>query len=299
MSRYALLILGIAGLSMAGIFYKLAHAPVLTVVAYRMLLAAIFMVPVALISRASGGIQTKTPFSRGDSIVTLAAGVLFAVDLSLWAMSLSYTSVASAALFVSTQPIFVAILAGLIFRERPAPMVLGGIAIGVAGMFVVGWQDLRLSGQALWGDGLAMLAALAETGYLLCGRQVRKRIDAPRYALGVYATCAAVVTINAFAQRDLIAVSAHDLLMCAGLAIVATVLGHTLVSLSLGYMPAAVVAVSFLAQPLLAAIFALIFLAQVIPPATVLGGIIALAGIGLVAYSNERTRRLPEEALPM
>jgi len=297
--RYALLILGVAGLSMAGIFYKLAHAPVLAVVAYRMLLAAVFMLPVALISSASGGVQTKTPFSRSDSIVTLAGGVLFAVDLSLWATSLSYTSVASAALFVSTQPIFVAILAGLIFRERPAPMVLSGIAIGVAGMFAVGWQDLRLSGQALWGDGLAMLAALAETGYLLCGRQVRRCIDAPRYALGVYATCAAVVTVNALAQRDLVAVSAHDLLMCAGLAIVATVLGHTLVSLSLGYMPAAVVAVSFLAQPLLAAVFALIFLAQLIPLATVLGGFIALAGIGLVAYGNERTQRLPEQALPM
>jgi len=297
-SRYALLILGIAGLSMAGIFYKMAQAPVLTIVAYRMLLAALFMVPVALISRASGG-QTRSRFSRSDTIVTLVSGTLFALDLALWATSLSFTSVASAALFVSTQPIFVAVLAALIFRERPTLLVLAGIAIGVAGMAVVGWQDVRLSGSALWGDALAMLAALAETGYLLCGRQVRKRIDAPRYALAVYAICAAVITATAFAQRNIIAVSVHDLLMCAGLAIVATVLGHTLVSLSLGYMPAAVVAVSFLAQPLLAAVFALIFLAQLIPAATVLGGLIALAGIGLVAYSNEQEKRVPEEALPM
>ena len=283
---------------MAGIFYKLAHAPVLTIVAYRMLLAALFMVPVVLISRVSGGLS-RARFTRSDIIVTLVSGALFAIDLALWATSLSFTSVASAALFVSTQPIFVAILAWLIFRERPTLLVLAGIGIGVAGMAVVGWQDVRLSGRALWGDGLAMLAALAETGYLLCGREVRKRIDAPRYALGVYAICAVVITATAFSQRDIVAVSAHDLLMCAGLAIVATVLGHTLVSLSLGYMPAAVVAVSFLAQPLLAAIFALIFLAQLIPAATVFGGLIALAGIGLVAYSNERAQRVPEEAVPM
>lgn len=298
MGRYALLIVGIAGLSMAGIFYKMTHAPVLTIVAYRMLLAAVLMVPVALVARI-GTAKARARFSRSDAIVTLAAGVLFAVDLALWAMSLSFTSVASAALFVSTQPIFVAVLAGLIFHERPAPMVLGGIAIGIAGMIVVARQDLQLSGTALLGDGLAMLAALAETGYLLCGRQVRKRIDAPRYALGVYAACALVIAATAFVQHDIVAVSAHDLLMCAGLAIVATVLGHTLVSLSLGYMPAAVVAVAFLAQPLLAAVFALIFLAQFVPSATVLGGCIALAGIGLVAYSNERTKRVPEEALPM
>jgi drug/metabolite transporter (DMT)-like permease len=61
-------------------------------------------------------------------------------------------------------------------------------------------------------------------------------------------------------------------------------------------MPAAVVAVSFLAQPLMAATFALILLHQVIPLTTALGGIIALAGIGVVAYANER---LPAEPLEM
>jgi drug/metabolite transporter (DMT)-like permease len=53
-------------------------------------------------------------------------------------------------------------------------------------------------------------------------------------------------------------------------------------------MPAAMVAVSFLAQPMLAALFALALLHQSIPWTTVVGGAIALAGIGIVAYANER-----------
>jgi drug/metabolite transporter (DMT)-like permease len=290
--RYALLALGIAGLSTAGIFYSLASAPVVTIVAYRMVIAALLMVPVALVTRGSGAAQTGAAFSRADRWLTAGAGLLFALDLMIWATSLKFTTVASAALFVSTHPIFVALLAWLFFRERPTPLIAGGIAIGIAGIAIVGWQDLRLSGSALIGDGLAMLAALAETGYLLVGRHVRQRIDAPRYALLVYASCAGFVCATVLGTGAGFALSPRDLALAVGLAIVATVLGHTLVSQSLGYMPAAVVAVSFLAQPLMAALFALIFLGQQIPAATALGGLIALAGIGVVAYGNER--RLPD-----
>src|ERR1700680_3928611 len=288
LARYALLAIGIAGLSMAGIFYSLAHAPVLTMVAYRMLLAALFMFPVALIARGGGIAQTRSLLSRADVWATAGAGFLFALDLAIWATSLKFTSVASAALFVSTHPIFVALLAWALFRERPTALMLAGIAIGVVGITIVGWHDVQLSGRALLGDGLALVAALAETGYLLVGRHVRQRIDAPRYALGVYASCAAFVCVAVFMSSAGFAVSRHDLLLCVGLALVATVLGDRVVSPSLGYMPAAVVAVSFLAQPLMAAVFALFFLAQHIPVTTALGGVIALAGIGVVAYGNER-----------
>jgi len=78
------------------------------------------------------------------------------------------------------------------------------------------------------------------------------------------------------------------MMMALGVALSATVIGHTLVSFSLGHMPAPVVAVSFLAQPLLAAFFAYAILHQSIPWTTAAGGLIALAGIGIVAYANER-----------
>ncbi len=62
---------------MAGIFYSLASAPVVTVVAYRMLLAALFMLPVALVARGGGASQTRAVFSRADLWATAGAGLLF------------------------------------------------------------------------------------------------------------------------------------------------------------------------------------------------------------------------------
>ena len=294
--RYAFLALGIAGLSMAGIFYSLAHAPVVTMVAYRMVFAALLMMPVALVARGSGAAQTRAPFTRADVWTTAGAGALFAFDLIIWAHEpqVHLGRQRGAVREHASDLRRVARLADLPRAAHAAD--LGRYRHRRLGIAIVARHDVQLSGRALIGDGLALLAALAETGYLLCGRSVRQRIDAPRYALGVYASCAAFVCVAAFGTGAGFAISGHDLMLAIGLAVVATVLGHTLVSQSLGYMPAAVVAVSFLAQPLLAAVFALIFLGQVIPLTTALGGLVALAGIGVVAYANERR---PAEPLEM
>ncbi len=275
---------------MAGIFYVLTSSPVVEVVAYRMLFATILIAPLAAVRQARSR-PSQAPAERTDSrdsMYIAFAGLLFAVDLMLWAASLRFTSVASAALFVSTHPMFVALLAAAIFHEVPTRLIVAGIALGIFGIIIVGAHDVHLSGRALIGDGLALLAAFAETGYLLVGRHVRKRVDAPRYAFGVYAWCAALVWFAVACGGVPIALSLHDLLLALGLAGIATAGGHTLVSLSLGYMPAAVVAVSFLAQPLLAAVFALAFVHQTIAASTVVGGIVALLGIVLVAYGNEQ-----------
>jgi len=63
--RYAILLIGIVGLSMAGVFYKLSAAPVATIVAYRMLMATLLTVPLALMSGVlaprQGRVRTLLP----------------------------------------------------------------------------------------------------------------------------------------------------------------------------------------------------------------------------------------------
>ena len=284
-ARYGLLFVGIAGLSLAGVFYRAASAPPIAMVAWRMLIGTAVLAPVTALTAA---MHRRDRIENHDLTWSALSGVFFCVDLVLWAISLRFTSIASAALFVSTQPIFVAAFAATALGERPSRATLVGIALGIVGIFIVGAVDLHVAGRALIGDGLAVSAAIAETAYLLIGRSVRRRVDAPRYALVVYATCAACCWIALAALRVPSSMSGHDMMMAFGLALSATVVGHTLVSFSLGHMPAAVVAVSFLAQPLLAAFFGYAILAQTVPWTTIIGGLIALAGIGIVAYANER-----------
>lgn len=287
-ARYPLLLLGVIGLSSAGIFYSLAHAPAMAMVAYRSLFAALLILPLLALSRRGDRAAAQTAMRPGDVALSVTAGALFAIDLTLWAVGLHYTSVSSAMLFVSTDPIWIALFGAMFFAEKPRPLAVAGILVAVAGTFVVAGMDVRISGSALAGDALALSAALAETWYLLIGRRVRARVDTTRYATVVYFSCAVCTWLMLAATRYSPAISPHDLWLAVALALIVTIVGHTLIQRSLGYMPAAVVAVSFLSQPLIAAVLAFIVLHQTVPATTAIGGLIALAGIGLVAYANER-----------
>jgi drug/metabolite transporter (DMT)-like permease len=288
LTRYALLAIGIAGLSMAGVLYKLTSAPIVAVVAYRMILAVAMMLPLVYFSRTSVNPLRQAPIARTDIAAAAASGALFALDVTLWAISITFTSVSSAALLVSMDPIFVAIFAAVIFGERPSWPMIAGMAIAASGAALITVGDFHISGRAFIGDVLALAAAFAETGYLLLGRHVRKRVDTLRYAAIVYTACAVCVWLALFALRVPAAISGHDLAVCAALALFPTVLGHTLVSRSLGLMPAAVVAFAFLSQPIMTAALAYLVLHQVIAPLTAIGGTIALVGIGVVVFANER-----------
>jgi drug/metabolite transporter (DMT)-like permease len=287
-ARYALLFVGVIGLSFAGIFYSLARSPAVAMVAYRSLFAVLLVLPLLAFSRRGARAAAQTPFRAADLALSIVAGVLFALDLTVWAIGLRYTSVSSAMLFVSTDPIWIALFGAIFFAERPKPLAVAGIAVAVAGTVVVAGMDVRLSGSALWGDGLALTAALAETWYLLIGRRVRARVDTTRYATVVYLSCAACMWLILAGTHVSPVISMHDVWLAVALALVVTVIGHTLISRSLGYMPAAVVAVCILSQPLIAAVLAFLFLHQIVPMTTAIGGLVALAGIGLVAYANER-----------
>jgi drug/metabolite transporter (DMT)-like permease len=285
--RYSLLFLGVVGLSCAGIFYSLAHAPAVAMVAYRSLFAVLLVLPLLAFSRRGARAATRAPIRGGDFALSIVAGALFAVDLTVWAVGLHYTSVSSAMLFVSTDPIWIALFGAMFFAEKPKPLAVAGIAVAVAGTVVVAGMDIRISGSALAGDALALAAALAETWYLLIGRRVRARVDTTRYATVVYISCASCTWLILLATHYSPTISLHDVWLAVALALVVTVMGHTLITRSLGYMPAAVVAVCILSQPLIAAVLAFVFLHQTVPVTTAIGGLIALAGIGLVAYANE------------
>lgn len=288
LTRYAVLAIGIAGLSMAGVLYKLATAPTIAVVAYRMLFAVLMMVPLAYISRVRLAPQQRIPVARADVGLAALSGTLFALDVTLWAISIQFTSVSSAALLVSMDPMFVVVAAALIFGERPTWPMIVGMAIAACGAAVITIGDFHISGQALVGDILALSAAFAETGYLLLGRHVRQRVDTLRYVVIVYSACAVCVWLALFVLHVPASINNHDLVVCAALALFATVLGHTLVSKSLGHMPAGVVAIAFLSQPIMTAFLAYLVLHQVVAPLTALGGTIALFGIGVVVFANER-----------
>jgi drug/metabolite transporter (DMT)-like permease len=274
---YAALVIATLAVSFSAIFIRLSTAAAPTVVAYRMAFAALLLAPL-LLTQPQG---PRWPRAAERPAFALA-GVLLGLHFLPWTLSLSYTSVASSVLFVSMHPVLVALLAWILFRERISRSTVVGIALAVLGSAIIGGGDFRLSGRALTGDLLALLGAAGLAGYLLLGRRIRRDYSAVAYSLPVYAIAAltAAVVGGAFGDK-LWPVRTVDLGLFFLLATVSTLGGHTVYNYALRHLPVSVVAVSFLGEPVGAALLAWILLRERPAASVLVGGAVVLAGLYL------------------
>ena len=280
---YAALAFAVIAVSFSAIFIRLTETPALTTATNRMLASlALLAVPTLLYARH----ELRT-LSRADLGAMLVSGVFLAAHFGLWTASLDYTSVASSVVFVTLHPVFVALLEWLWLRDPPSRQAWLGIGLTIFGSVAIGANDFALGPAALWGDLLALAGAATIVGYLLIGRRLRQRLGFLSYSTPVYAVCwLALLAWTTAAGEDVRAFSEADLVWYVALALFATLGGHTVFNWSLRHVPASLVAVSLVGEPIGAAVLAWLILAEVVSPLTALGGFVILAGIYVTARAT-------------
>ena len=217
----------------------------------------------------------------------ILSGILLAFHFAFWIASLKYTSVASSVVLVTTNPIFVGIGAFFFFKEPIGLNLILGIILSVLGSGLISFGDIALSKKALLGDGLALLGAMAASGYLLIGRKMRKEQDLLPYIFPVYSTAAiALVIFSLFFQKSFLGYSSSTYLFLFCLAIIPQLIGHTTFNWALKYLPASMVAVIILGEPVGSTILAYFILSEGLTIWKVLGGISIFAGI-LIALKKQ------------
>ena len=286
---YLVLFGAVGVISTASILIKLADAPALIIAAYRLGIASAILLPVAAATRRAE-LQALSP---KDFWLSLLSGAFLSAHFIAWIASLQYTSVASSVVLVATNPIFVGLGTVLFLRERLPLLLVLGIALSVLGGMAIGYDDLVLGGQALYGDLLALLGAIAHSGYLLIGQRVRRKTSALSYITLVYGT-AAVLTLTAtvMTRTPFTGYSLQTYGMIVLLALGPQLLGHTSYNWALRYVSAAVVAVVILAEPVGATVLAYVILGESITLQKLIGGLLVLAGIYLAVRAEGRPRTL-------
>jgi drug/metabolite transporter (DMT)-like permease len=280
LSAYGGLLVATVAVSFSAIFISLSTAPPLVIASYRMGCSTALLLALG----RGPALADLRRLSRRDWALLGGSGLSLALHFALWTASLKYTSVASSVLFVTVHPAVVAAIAWALFGERLAAWRLAGLALSLAGSAVIAGGDLRLGGTALGGDLLALGGAVVFTGYLLIGRRLRQRLRSFSYSLAVYAVCTAVLAALALISGEGLAPGGpRDLLLYVALAVVPTLGGHSVYNWALRYLRAAIVSVSFLGEPVLAALLAWLLLRQPVPPLTLLGGSVVLVGVYLAA----------------
>src|SRR5690606_37713481 len=149
---------------------------------YRMLFSIVIMSPVFFLKYT----HEIKKLSKRDWTFTTIAGVFLAFHFILWFESLNYTSVASSTVLVTLQPLFAFAGTYFFFKEKLSLKTLVAGAIAISGSVLIGYGDFKLSGSALFGDLLALIACALITAYLLFGQDVRKRLSLVTYTFVVY-----------------------------------------------------------------------------------------------------------------
>jgi drug/metabolite transporter (DMT)-like permease len=261
--------------SVSAILIREAGSDAATVVWLRMALAVGLLAPWALPQLRRGAVGG----SRRDVLLVALAGGLLAVHFLTWTASLAYTSVAASVLLVSLHPLIVAPLGARLHGDAIHTRMIAGIALALCGTVVTCAGGLGAGGRALEGDLLALAGGVALAGYLLIGRARRDRGGVAGYSAVVYAVVSAAAAGAATVGGSLHAPSLRTLIACLGLAAICTVGGHTVFNWTLRRLPASTVSLSFLGEPPLAALLALLILGQPLTLPTVAGGVLILAGL--------------------
>lgn len=288
------LVVAVLAISWAGPLVRFTSAPALAVSAWRLLMSVAFIAIVLLVR------GTPMPrLSRQDWLFAIAAGIFLALHFWSWIASIDLTTVSSSVVLVSTQPVFVALLSGLLLGERATVRQWAGIAVAVTGAVVIAWGDFTLGPAAMLGDALALAGAVFVSIYYVIGRRLRQQIDLWWYIFIIYGIAAAalVVAIAAMPGVPLTGFPARDWLIFAALAAGPMMLGHTAVNYALRYVRAYIANLAILGEPIGATLIAWLLpsIAEVPGPQTIVGGALILAGIAVTVKKRE-TESSPKNA---
>jgi len=280
---YGLVALGVLAASFGAILVRFAgDTPPLAVAAWRLSLTSITLLPIALVR---GRILR---LRRREILLSVASGVALAAHFVLWIASLRDTSVASSVLFVTTHPIFVALGARLVLKERGSSGLAIGIALALLGGLLIASGDVQTGGTALRGDFLALGGGFAVSVYFLIGRVVRRRVGVIDYVTLTYGVAAIVVCSMAGATgTPLIGFEPRVYIFLVLLAVGPQLIGHTTFNWALKHLPASRVSVFILGEPIGSTLLALAFFGEVPTWLTGLGAAIILCGIALSLRTKE------------
>ena len=216
-----------------------------------------------------------------DKRLVLASGALLGVHFGSWIASLSFTSTAASVALVATNPMFAAVF-GTFLGDRVSRREIMGIGIAAVGCAVLAGGDWRAGGDALIGDGLALIGAASAAGYLVVGRRLRQSVPLLPY-LGAVNALAALGLVGGLLVMgaDVTAIPGHSIVACAGAALVASFVGHSLLNAAVRVTPTHLVALAILGEPIGSSMITWVVFAEQPPVHAALGGAIVIVGIAV------------------
>ena len=285
-----LLGLGLVAFGSSPLLIRFAgEVPALALAAWRTSTVALVLAPVALAgSRAELG-----ALSGRDWALVGGAGVLLGLHFMAWIVSVQLTSVATAAVLVTTTPVFITVLGAVFLSERPSRRTVAAIAVAVAGAVLIGLGERTDGGvypDPALGGALALGASLLMSVYLLIGRAVRQRMGFVAYFWTLNVAAAATCLAGCAVAGVPLGLPVPAALLAVAMGLGPGLLGHGSFVGALRYLPAALLGLLGLSEPILASVGALVWFREVPAPIALVGMVVVLGAIAAVIVGRRPAR---------
>lgn len=283
-SVYVFLVVGLIAASQSGNIIRLGQAHPVAITAWRLLFATLLLAPLA-----ARQYRLLGQLCRRDLILLGVAGAALATHFFAWIAAVQLSTVANAAVFFSVNPVLIALAGYFIFGERVGARLLLSIGLGLAGVVIIGWGDLRVRPEYLAGDLLSVLCAVLFAVYFLVARHVRPRLPSRVYVVVVYGTACVVSFATLFALRLPVTGYNNQTWLCFVLmALVPTMVGHSSLNHAVRYISASRISVATLSEPVLAGLVAFYAWSEPVSAQTAVGYVLICLSVVVLVLDRER-----------
>lgn len=289
-------LIGALCIAFSGIFYRFAEVSPATATVFRCLYGLPILAFVAWLEHRRYG-----PLPSLVVRLSIIAGVFFAADLLSWHHAVDAVGAGLATVLGNMQVLVVPVVAWIALGERPPkpalmalPVVLVG-AVLISGIVGTGAYGVNPP----LGVALGTFTAFAYAGYLLVIRQGGRDLRRPAGPVAISTASTMVVAILfGIVSSELNPVPSwpsHGWLALVG--ITSQSIGYLVISISLPRLPAALVSVILLAQPVATVVLANLLLAETPSLDQLLGVILVVGGIAAATVPIGRLRDRARTAL--
>ena len=273
-----LLIIGASMLGGSGIFVKLSDSSPSLIAFYRSLFALPFLY--AWMKFEERNDSAKIIWDKKTFFFLVLGGLCFALDMSIWNWSLTFTSVANATLMANIAPVFVVIFGVLFLGYKIEIFFIITLLLALMGVFLV-----ILPGEQImiFGDSLGILAAVFYAGYILSIKDLTNILKPARTLfLVTIITTLCLLPISLIEAESLI-LSRSEFFILISYAIFSQTLAQGLITSGISKVSAHLSSLVLLMQPVAAAFYGWFFLQELLSPLQIAGGLIVLAAIYLAS----------------
>lgn len=282
-----MIVIGILGISMSAILVRFSTAPSAVTAAWRLCWTVLLQTPVVF-----GKVQFRRELlsvNRKTALLSVVSGVFLALHFFLWFESLRHTTVASSTIIVCTEVIWVSLGFCLFLKGKLSGKAVAAIAVAFLGSVMIALADSGMGGSHLYGDLLALLAAITVAVYMLIGRIVRSGVSTTVYTYLVYTACAAMLLVMCLVQgQSMTAYGMQTVLIGLLLALFSTILGHSVFSWCLKYFSPSFVSASKLCEPVVSATMAAFLFGEIPAALQLAGGMLILGSVFYYARLEDK-----------